>query len=557
MAEELRLRVQNEPQWTRLVETTCREYLDLISFPNGLHDMIACSLSEACEELVRVSSEAGAKSPFEIVFERQESVLSLRVIYDERIPLNPHKAPNYEVPDSSADMDDLEIESLWLHLIKRRMDRVFFRFNGRRRELVLMKYPRVEGKARQFWVMGLMPRLKPGLELEYPPGEENSSSPSGAILHDQAAGSVLRLSRSDAFIVRRFDGRTTFHEIYLDHSAEIGPIAPAQLARIYETLEAAGMLARAEADQPKWKRILRRIIAPRFSIPKADAVVTAVHYWVRPLLNRWGFAALFLLGLSGAVPVLRHWHELRSALPGLETMIVTHAWTVPTAYALMLVLVALHELAHGVVCKHFGGRVHNMGIMWYLASFIFFCDTSAAWNFRKKSERILVSLAGPLITWASLGVIAWLGVAAIGSPWLVVWGLLAVIKSFSLAMNFNPLIKMDAYYMLMDWTGIPDLQRRSFAYVRSWLSRRQPMAAKAPGARERRVFLLYGILSGLMSLVFFVWPLATYLRRLTEWRASTGQLVFTGMLLLIILGRVGQRAFSHMYAASHQEHKIV
>ncbi len=557
MAEELRLRVESEPQWTRLVEATCREYLDIVAFPEALHDMVVGALSEACEELTRAASAAGAPQPFEAVFEREDSVLTLRVIYNEAIPLNPHKAPNYEVPDSGANLEDVEVETLWLHLIKRRMDRVFFRVNGRQRELVLMKYPRVEGKSRQFWVMGLMPRLRPDVQLDYPPGEENAAVPTGATLHDPKSGSVLRLSRSDAFIVRRFDGRTTFHDIYLEHSAELGPIAPTQLARIYETLEAAGMLARSGQNESKWKKWFRWIIAPRLSIPRADALVTAVHGWVRPLLNRWGFAALLLLGLSGIIPVVRNWDRFVAAVPELERMIVSEAWTIPVVYALMLVLVGFHELAHGVVCKHFGGRVPNLGIMWYLASFIFFCDTSAAWNFRQKSQRILVSLAGPLVTWASLGVIAWLGASSIGSPWLVVWALLAVINTFSLAMNFNPLIKMDAYYMLMDWTGIPDLQRKSFAYVKRLFSRSAVASGRPPSVRERRVFLIYGVLSAAMSIVFLVWPLVTYVRRLAEWRASTGQLVVAGLLLLIILSRLGQRTFAHMHAATHQEHKIV
>jgi putative peptide zinc metalloprotease protein len=34
-----------------------------------------------------------------------------------------------------------------------------------------------------------------------------------------------------------------------------------------------------------------------------------------------------------------------------------------------------------------------------------------------------------------------------------------------LVMNFNLFIRMDAYHMLMDWTGIPNLRQRSFSYL--------------------------------------------------------------------------------------------
>jgi putative peptide zinc metalloprotease protein len=261
--------------------------------------------------------------------------------------------------------------------------------------------------------------------------------------------------------------------------------------------------------------------------------------------------------LSGIFPLLYYRHDFVAAVPQLETQIVQSPWTVVVAYLLMLVITIGHELAHGVVCKHFGGQVHNMGIMWYLGMFIFYCDTSAAWNFRQKNRRILVSLAGPLITWTSLGIVAWLAAASRNSSWLVVWALLAVIKGFSLVMNFNPLIKMDAYYMLMDWTGIPDLQRKSWQYLKNRLWGRVPPAVGNPKIRrERRFFLLYGLLSGLMSLAFLVYPLILYLKRLTEWRESPGTLLLTVLLLIILLGRIGQRAFTHMYAASHQQHRL-
>ena len=46
------------------------------------------------------------------------------------------------------------------------MDRVFFRLEGQRASLVMLKYFRPEEQARQAWVMNLAPKLRADIILE-------------------------------------------------------------------------------------------------------------------------------------------------------------------------------------------------------------------------------------------------------------------------------------------------------------------------------------------------------------------------------------------------------
>src|SRR5262249_25651903 len=155
----------------------------------------------------------------------------------------------------------------------------------------------------------------------------------------------------------------------------------------------------------------------------------------------------------------------------------------------------LHEFAHALTCKHFGGEVHEMGFMMMYLQPAFYCNVSDAWLFPEKSKRLWVDFAGPyfeLFLWA-LATLTWRltdGDTGIHHAALV----LVAITGLRTFLNFNPLIKLDGYYLLSDYLGMPNLRKRSFAYVGGLLRRiggRKPSAVEV-SARERRIFLLYG-----------------------------------------------------------------
>src|SRR5262249_53285708 len=51
--------------------------------------------------------------------------------------------------------------------------------------------------------------------------------------------------------------------------------------------------------------------------------------------------------------------------------------------------------------------------------------------------------------------------------------------------NFNPLLKLDGYYLLSDWQEVPNLQERSGDYIKSWV-RWLPSGPARPEPEPRR-----------------------------------------------------------------------
>jgi putative peptide zinc metalloprotease protein len=303
------------------------------------------------------------------------------------------------------------------------------------------------------------------------------------------------------------------------------------------------------------------VINPSFSIPKADRVTAAVHRWTRLFFTRLGVVFLLLLGASGFIPLWNHYPLMLARVKGLEQALFHYPEMLVALYLLILIHVSLHELAHGVTCKHFGGKVPRMGIMFYLASFIFFCDTTAAYTFPKKSQKLLVSLGGPMVSFAVFGLGLWAAgyFAGSGSLWEYVFVAFSLFNFFGLVMNFNPFIKMDAYYMLMDLTGIHKLRAKSFRFLYrklfGWLGAGSEKDVKAT-VKERRIFWWYSILGVVMTGLFIAAPLVRLVYMLQTHSLHGGRALFVITACALLLARMTALAFHRMRTMFYREYKL-
>jgi putative peptide zinc metalloprotease protein len=547
-----------DANWLRFAQECLHRYGGMVGFSEKLEEMCSSSVMEACEELVRRAQEAGIDDPVGLHLDCKGETIVIDIEFNGRIPLNPLETGEYEIPDAGTDLDALDLNTLWLHMIKRRMDRVRFMVRGSRHVLRMVKYRRDRGREKQAWVMAIRPELRKGLVLHL--ADPDAEHPASTL---QAPGTgVLKLGPGETFIIRGMDGKTTFHDLYMAHIDALGLTSPDMLAELYEKLEIMGMLhdPEAEVKSTRLRCAMKRVINPDISIPKADEVVSAVHGKTRFLFSCFGLGVLLAVGLSGFIPCWEHLHRFRVAVIGLEQVFLGQPMLLVPLYLLCLAHVALHELGHGVTCKHYGGSVSRLGVMFYLASFIFYCDTTAAWNFPKKSHRILVSLGGPIVSFAILGLGLWAaGFAQTGSAWESVFVAFSLFNFFGLIMNFNPFIKMDAYYMLLDATGIANLRERSFRFLErktlGWLGVGSDADTKVT-LQERRVFWWYGIVGGLVTLVFVAVPLVRLTQLLGADSASGGRLLVAVLIGALLIVRLGNLAYAKIKSVRYREYTI-
>jgi putative peptide zinc metalloprotease protein len=175
-------------------------------------------------------------------------------------------------------------------------------------------------------------------------------------------------------------------------------------------------------------------------------------------------------------------------------------------------VVAIHELAHGLTMASFGRRVPRAGVKAIIGIPFAFVDTTAAW-FEPRRRRIAISAAGPASDLA-VG-----GIAAVVAWSLEAGNLRDIVYQVALAAyvgafyNLNPMLDRDGYHMLVDHLGEPGLRKRA----RERLARR--LAGQQPSPKDdSRAIAIYGVASLVWMLLaagFVIILTLVYLDRLT------------------------------------------
>jgi hypothetical protein len=62
-----------------------------------------------------------------------------------------------------------------------------------------------------------------------------------------------------------------------------------------------------------------------------------------------------------------------------------------------LAIIVGHECSHGLTCKRFGGKVHEIGLLLIYLQPAMYCNVSDAWLFPEKRHRLLVTLCRSMV----------------------------------------------------------------------------------------------------------------------------------------------------------------
>ena len=212
-------------------------------------------------------------------------------------------------------------------------------------------------------------------------------------------------------------------------------------------------------------------------------------------------------------------------------------------YALGCVVLFIHECGHALACKHYGGQVHDMGFHLIYLTPAFYVDSTEIWVYGNKTQRLLTVVWG---AWAEMliGAFAapfWWGSARGSFVHEAAYKLLLITGLSVVFFNWNPLIKLDGYYLFTELTGISEIKERSTAYVTQWIKRHVfglPVEVDYVPRKHRLTYVIYAVLSGLYSyalLYFFARWMGNICR---GYSAQWGFLGFLGVLLLLFRSRI-------------------
>jgi putative peptide zinc metalloprotease protein len=388
------------------------------------------------------------------------------------------------------------------------------------------------------------PPLRPDLIVSVQQREGRQT----VIVKDPLARSYFKLSSEDHQIARLLDGRhdcaqvaaaASDHGIRAD-AAHVEAVARALFDRGLLVASAAFQKARQNARLARqgrsgWWAGLARVMFARVPLMDPDSFLTGLEKKLRWCWSRTAFRVYGLLCLTGLAVVLTRVDELPKAFE--------RSFNLPNllaAWVLLVLVKVLHELGHGLTCKHYGGEVRELGLLVIVFSPFFYVNVTDSYLFPRKHQRILVAAAGIAVELviAAAAAIAW-AASRPGPAQEVLFSLMTITSVWTVLFNANPLMKFDGYYILSDWTGIANLRARSMHAAMSVLDR--VFFGSSPlHVDDRKGTASWLAAFGLASMAYLLLIVAGIVA-LLRWFAAEAELKWAGDLLgvLLVIGMVG------------------
>ena len=356
------------------------------------------------------------------------------------------------------------------------------------------------------------------------------------VVKDPISLQYFRMTAEDYFLATLFDGKRTFTQVrehYIArHRHVLLEYSPEELNErvlrfandlaLMQFLTVQGQRLKARFDAVRQKKasapflynLANKIFFVRFSLFDPDRVFGRMAkplWWMWTRTTFWISAVIILLA---AIVFLRNYTHVGSALGNLFSFHNVLLMWVTTFF-----IKSIHELGHGLTCKHFGGEVHEVGVMALVFTPYFFVNVSDCWVMPNRMHRVLVSAAGIYVELilAAFAVFFW----AIVQPGVMkdfLFNIIFIASVSTIIFNANPLMRFDGYYIMTDLIEVPNLQAKSRALIQHQLNRllfgpsnKEGALARLPLPRKRFwLFYTYAILSWIYG-YYVIYKLAIFM----------------------------------------------
>ena len=348
------------------------------------------------------------------------------------------------------------------------------------------------------------------------------------VIKDPLALKYFRFKIEEYFLLQQFDGKQNLQDVKKAFERKYRPqtISIDDLTRFVAQLHEAGIILIDSAEQAKvlirrrrknrWRKFwgfMANILFIKIPIIDPERLLTGMYPYFRWIFTTYFVTASVGLMLAAVTLVVSQWDLFYSRLPDFQSFF--NWWTILSFWISLAVVKIIHEFGHGLTAKHFGGEVHEMGMLFLVLTPALYCDVTDSWLLPNKWHRIWISAAGIYVELflASIATFVWF----YSEPGLL--NSLSMATMFicsinTVLFNANPLLRYDGYYVMADWLEIPNLRIKSsqfFAYLiqEKVLGLEIPVQNYLPKSR-RYLFVIYAIASYLyrwvvtFSIIYFL-----------------------------------------------------
>jgi putative peptide zinc metalloprotease protein len=333
------------------------------------------------------------------------------------------------------------------------------------------------------------------------------------VVKDPLALKYFRFKIEEYFLLQQFDGKQNLQDVKKAFERKYRPqtISIEDLTRFVAQLHEAGIILIDSPEQAKvlirrrrknrWRKawaFLANILFIKIPIIDPERMLTAMYPFFRWIFTPYFVTASVGLMLAAITTVAVWWDFFYSKLPEFQNFF--NWWTIFSFWISLAIVKIIHEFGHGLTAKHYGGEVHEMGMLFLVLTPALYCDVTDSWLLPNKWHRIWISAAGIYVELflASIATFVWL-YTEIGVLNSLAMAVMFICSINTVLFNANPLLRYDGYYVMADWLEIPNLRIKStqfFAYLiqEKVLGLEIPVQSYLPKGR-RYLFVIYSIAS--------------------------------------------------------------
>lgn len=211
-----------------------------------------------------------------------------------------------------------------------------------------------------------------------------------------------------------------------------------------------------------WRWLLHNYLFMRIPLLRPDAYLKKALPSVNALFQQKSMLFLLVIACLAGYLVAQQWSSFSHSF----LYVLTPEGMLATA-AMLSLSKLVHELGHAFAASHFGCRVPSMGIALMMGFPVLWTDVTDAWRLPRRQERLIIDAAGMLaeLALAALATLLW-AMLPDGALRSGVYVLASTTWLVTLAINLNPFMRFDGYYLFADYLDIANLQDRSFALAR-------------------------------------------------------------------------------------------
>lgn len=331
------------------------------------------------------------------------------------------------------------------------------------------------------------------------------------IIKDPLSLKYFRLREPEHLILQELRGTTSYRALrsllaknYPDSRVEIESVQ-----RLVAHLHQNGLLISSSQNQSipldrkkqkeNWQRaigLLSSLTSIRFPGYSPDRLLNFLYPLCRFFFTGWFTVLVAATCIAAGVLILTNFQQFMAKLPEFELFFAFDNLVLMSV--ILIVTKTIHELGHGLMCRHFGGECHQIGFMLLLLTPAMYCDTSDSWILRNRWQRMAIGAAGMYVEifLASICAFVWWFTHP-GWVHYIALNILFLSSVSTIVFNANPLLKYDGYFMLADFWEIPNLAQKAriamLSKLRVWTLGMKPIPMQQVQRGNEKLLVSYGV----------------------------------------------------------------